>query len=228
MTPEILFEDDSIVAVNKPSGVFVHAAPGHEKGSLADFLAATRPVMQTVGSASRPGVVHRLDAETSGVLIFAKTQAAYLDLRRQFESHKGLIKKYLAVVHGRPHEMKGTIETTIGKKPWDAHRMACNVPDGVRALTHWEVVQRRGHLALVEFTIETGRMHQIRLHAVELGCPIVGDKLYGDRNRDLTVRPQPKRLMLHAVELIFRHPLTHRPMTLAAMPPAELLNLQSR
>ncbi len=228
MTPEILFEDDSIVAVNKPSGVFVHAAPGHEKGSLADALAATRPEMRAVGSTSRPGVVHRLDAETSGVLIFAKTQEAYLDLRRQFESHKGLVKKYLAVVHGRPQEPKGTIETTIGKKPWDAHRMACNVPDGARAVTHWEVVQRVGRLALVEFTIETGRMHQIRLHAVELGCPIVGDRLYGDRQRDLAVRPQPRRLMLHAVELTFRHPRTHRPMTLAAMPPPELLNLQAR
>ena len=220
---EVVFEDDDIVVVNKPAGRIVHAAPGHEEGSVADELARERPGMAAVGSRERPGVVHRLDIETSGVMVFAKTQLAYTRLRAAFESHDKVKKTYLAVLHGAPRPPAGTIETTIGRKPWDARRMAVDVPDGKRAVTHWTTLQRRGSLALVEFVIDTGRTHQIRVHAAHLGHPVVGDELYGDKEKDRRIRLRPGRHLLHAVQLEFPHPATGRHMTFAARPPADIL-----
>ena len=179
--------------------------------------------MATVGSRERPGVVHRLDIETSGVMVFAKTQLAYTRLRAAFESHDKVKKTYLAVLHGAPRPPAGTIETTIGRKPWDARRMAVDVPDGKRAVTHWTTLRRMGSLALVEFVIETGRTHQIRVHAAHLGHPVVGDALYGDREKDRRVRLRPGRMLLHAVQLDFLHPVTGKPMSLAAMPPGDFV-----
>jgi len=223
---EVIFEDDDIVVVNKPPGRIVHAAPGHEEGSVADELARERPGMATVGSRERPGVVHRLDIETSGVMVFAKTQLAYTRLRAAFESHDKVKKTYLAVLHGAPRPPAGTIETTIGRKPWDARRMAVDVPDGKRAVTHWTTLRRMGSLALVEFVIETGRTHQIRVHAAHLGHPVVGDALYGDREKDRRVRLRPGRLLLHAVQLDLPHPATGERMSFAAIPPSDLVNVR--
>ena len=206
----ILFEDPEILVVDKPAGRIVHPAPGHETGSLTEELVRQRPSMAHVGSAERPGVVHRLDQDTSGVMVFAKTQAAYLDLRRQFESHETIVKKYLAVLHGAPKRKTGTLDGPIGR-------------ERLRAVTHWAVLAKRGPVSLVEFTIETGRMHQIRLHAAELGCPVVGDRLYGDAAKDRRLRLKPKRHLLHAVELSFLHPKTKRRVTFAAPPPGDLV-----
>ena len=139
----ILFEDPDILVVDKPAGRIVHPAPGHETNSLTEELVRRCPSMAGVGSAERPGVVHRLDQDTSGVMVFAKTQAAYLNLRRQFESHETIGKKYLAVVHGAPREKKGTLDGPVGR-------------ERLRAVTHWEVLARRGPVSLVEFAIETG------------------------------------------------------------------------
>ena len=209
----VLFEDPAIVVVDKPSGQIVHPAPGHETGALTDELVKRFPSMRTVGSAERPGVVHRLDQETSGVMVFAKTQAAYLNLRRQFESHAEVEKTYLAVLHGAPKPPKGTVDSPVGR-------------DRLRAVSHYEVLGRQGPLALVSFRIETGRMHQIRLHAKALGHPIVGDRLYGDAVADRRLRRKPARLMLHAVELSFLHPTTGRRVTFSAPPPNELVYCQ--
>ena len=215
----VLYEDADIVVVDKPAGQIVHPAPGHETGSLTDELVKRCPAMANVGSAERPGVVHRLDRETSGVMVFAKTQSAYLDLRRQFESHKTVEKKYLAVLHGAPagekrnpirFRTKGTVDSPVGRAP-------------LRAVSHWEVLAKRGPVSLVAFKIETGRMHQIRLHAVALGCPVVGDKLYGNVEKDRHLRVRPKRHLLHAVELSFLHPRTHVRVTFAAPPPPDLV-----
>ena len=206
----ILFEDDDIVVVDKPAGRIVHPAPGHETGSLTEELVRHCPSMAGVGSAERPGVVHRLDQDTSGVMVFAKTQAAYLDLRRQFESHQTVWKTYLAVLHGAPKEKKGTIDSPVGR-------------ERLRAVSHWEVLAKKGSVALVEFKIETGRMHQIRIHAVELGHPVVGDRTYGDAAKDRSLRVKPKRHLLHAVELAFLHPRTHRRVTFAAPPPSDIV-----
>ena len=177
---EILHEDHDILVVNKPAGIVVHRAPGYPDGTLCDLLLERYPDMAGVGSVERPGVVHRLDRETSGVMVFARTQRAYLALRRAFESHETVKKTYLAVLHGAPKPTTGTLRTLIGRKPFDAKRMAVVERDGRLAITHWTVLSRHGGLALVEFVIETGRTHQIRVHAAHLGHPIAGDSLYGD------------------------------------------------
>ena len=215
----VLFEDADIIVIDKPAGRIVHPAPGHEDGSITEELVKRRPSMADVGSTERPGVVHRLDRDTSGVMVFAKTRAAYLDLRRQFESHETVEKTYLAVVHGSPKTgkrspdrfgMKGTIDGPVGR-------------EHLRAITHWNVLSKHGPVSLVEFRIETGRMHQIRIHAAELGCPVVGDRTYGDAAKDRRLRVKPKRHLLHAVELSFLHPTTHRRVTFSAPPPADLV-----
>lgn len=210
MDVDVIFEDADIVVVDKPAGVIVHAAPGHEEGSLADALVRRFPGMANVGSAERPGVVHRLDLETSGVMVFAKTQRAYLALRRQFESHRDVRKTYLAVVHGAPKPKAGTIDTPVGR-------------DRLHAVTHWNVLGSHNGMSLVAFRIETGRMHQIRIHAAELGCPIVGDRTYGSPARDRRLRRRPVRLLLHAAELSFLHPVTGSRVTFSSPPPNDIV-----
>ena len=206
----VLFEDADIIVIDKPAGRIVHPAPGHEDGSITEELVKRCPEMAGVGSAERPGVVHRLDQDTSGVMVFAKNRSAYLDLRRQFESHETVEKRYLAILHGAPKERKGTLDGPVGR-------------EHLKAITHWEVLAKHGSLALVEFAIETGRMHQIRIHAAELGHPVVGDRTYGDAEKDRRLRVKPKRHLLHAVELSFLHPRTHRRVTFVAPPPSDLV-----
>ena len=207
---DIIYEDKGIVVVDKPAGAIVHPAPGHEEGALTASLVRLYPQMAHVGSAERPGVVHRLDIETSGVMVFAKTQKAYLDLRRQFESHETVKKTYLAVVHGSPKPKNGTIDEPVGR-------------ERLSAVTHWETLGKHDGISLVEFKIDTGRMHQIRIHAASLGCPIVGDKTYGSAEKDRHLRRRPARQLLHAVELSFLHPITHRRVTFAAPPPDDIV-----
>ena len=220
---EILHADDDIIVVNKPSGVIVHRAPGYPDGTLCDILLKDFPDMAGVGSDERPGVVHRLDRDTSGVMVFARTQRAYLALRREFENHGRVKKTYLAVLHGTPKPQTGTLNTLIGRKPFDAKRMAVVEHNGKTAITHWTVLSKHGGLSLVEFIIETGRMHQIRVHAAHLGHPIAGDSLYGDQVRDRRMARPPSRPLLHAVELSFPHPASRRMVTFAAEPPADII-----
>lgn len=220
---DVVFEDEHVVVVDKPAGMIVHPAPGHEKGALTDILVASRPAMAVVGSESRPGIVHRLDIETSGIMVLAKTEKAYRSLRRAFESHNQVLKTYLAVLHGAISPRKGVLETLIGRKPWDPKRMAVVERDGARALTRWETLQKKGPISLVEFQIETGRMHQIRVHAAHLGHPIVGDSLYGERKLDGRLAIKPARQLLHAVELAFPHPSTGEIVRFAAPPPADIV-----
>lgn len=207
---ELLYDDGDIAVVCKPSGMATHRSPGHEEPALADLLARRFPSMREAGSPDRPGVVHRLDIETSGVMVFAKTRAAYLSLRRQFESHKDVEKTYLAVLHGTPPSKTGTIDEPVGR-------------DRLRAVSHWTVLGRRGGLSLVEFKIDTGRMHQIRIHAAKLGCPVAGDSIYGDKTRDRRMKRKPARQLLHAVEISFIHPSTAKRVTFAAPPPEDIV-----
>ena len=213
---EVLYRDEDILVVDKPSGVAVHPSPGFERGTLTDELVRRYPQMAGVGSKERPGVVHRLDVETSGVMVFALSQRAYLKLREMFESHAEVVKTYLAVLHGAPKGRRGTVDTLVGKRA-DKKRMKVVEPggDGQRAITHWEVLGRRNGLSLVEFRIETGRTHQIRVHAAHLGHPVVGDSLYG-------VPDRARRLLLHAVQLQFPHPVTGKALCFAAEPPPEM------
>ena len=207
---EILYEDDDIVVVVKPAGMIVHPAPGRSEKALTEELVKRYPDIKGVGSEERPGVVHRLDIETSGVMVFARNRPAYLSLRRMFESHVQIRKTYLAVVHGAPKERTGTLDGPVGRQR-------------LRAITHWEVLAKKGPVSLVEFRIDTGRMHQIRIHAAELGCPVVGDRTYGDSVRDRALRIRPRRQLLHAVRLEFPHPVTGKRMDFAAEPPADMV-----
>lgn len=220
---EVLHADDDIIVVNKPPGMIVHRAPGYPDGTLCDILLKDFPDMAGVGSNERPGVVHRLDRDTSGVMVFARTQRAYLALRREFENHGRVKKTYLAVLHGTPKPHTGTLNTMIGRKPFDAKRMAVVDYNGKTAITHWTVLSKRGGLSLAEFIIETGRMHQIRVHAAHLGHPIAGDSLYGDQMRDRRMAHPPSRPLLHAIELTLPHPASRRMVTFAAEPPSDII-----
>lgn len=220
----LVYEDKDIIVVDKPSGMVVHRAPGYPDGTLCDVLLKRFPEMAGVGSVERPGVVHRLDRETSGVMVFARTQRAYLALRREFERHDGVKKTYLAVLHGAPKPASGTLETQIGRKPWDAKRMAVvEGGDGKRAVTRWKVLGKHNGLAMVEFDIETGRTHQIRVHAAHLGHPVVGDTLYGDAAKDRRMVHPPRRMMLHAVALSFPHPESGEIVEFSAPPPSDMV-----
>ena len=221
---EVILEDPDFVVVDKPAGMPVHPAPGHHGPTLSEELVRAYPEMAGVGSRERPGVVHRLDIGTSGAIVFARTQRAYLALRAAFESHTGVAKTYLAVLHGAPSPRAGTIETLIGRRS-DGRRMRVVEPggDGLRAVTRWEVLRCKGGLALVEFSIETGRTHQIRVHAAHLGHPIAGDTLYGDAGKDRRMASPPRRLLLHAVRLEFRHPVTGDIVEAVAEPPADIV-----
>ena len=222
--PEILYEDEDIIAVAKPAGMFVHASPGHEKGTLAQWLVERFPEMADVGSVQRPGIVHRLDAETSGVMVAARTQRAYAALRKMFEAHAGIVKRYLAVMHGAPEPKKGTVRNMIGRKPWDRIRMAVGGLGGKVAVSHYETLAVKGGVALVEWTIETGRTHQIRVHAAHLGHPVAGDTLYGDAAKDARMRRRPQRQLLHAVQLEMRHPFTGEMMVVTAPVPEDVMH----
>ena len=219
----ILYEDSDVIVVNKPAGMPVHPSPGHETGTLVDALLAHCPSMAGVGSDERPGIVHRLDIDTSGAIVAAKTERAYRALRRAFEEHGRVKKSYLAVLHGAPNPRNGELETLIGRKPWDPRRMAVVERDGDRAVTRWRTLGRSGSLALVEFAIETGRTHQIRVHAAHLGHPVVGDALYGDASRDRRLSVRPRRHLLHAVSLEFPHPLSGSAVSVMAPPPDDIV-----
>lgn len=214
---DILYSDEDILVVDKPTGMAVHPSPGYETGTMTDELARRFPKMAGVGSRERPGVVHRLDVETSGVMVFALTARAYVRLREMFEGHAEVTKTYLAVLHGTPKGHAGTVDTLIGKRA-DKKRMKVVEPGGVgqRAVTHWEVLGHHGGVSLVEFKIETGRTHQIRVHAAHLGHPVCGDRLYGAPDR-------AKRLLLHAVQLEFPHPVTGKRLCFAAEPPPDIV-----
>jgi len=220
---EVIYEDKDILVVDKPAGMFVHLAPGHSGATLAELLLQSHPELAGVGSAERPGVVHRLDRDTSGVMVFARTRRAYLSLRRAFESHVSVVKKYLAILHGALRPRMGSLETLIGRKNWDSRRMAVVEKGGARALTRWEVLSVHGPIALVEFTIETGRTHQIRVHAAHLGHPVAGDELYGDAAADRRMAHPPRRQLLHALGLSFPHPATGEMVSFMAEPPPDIV-----
>jgi 23S rRNA pseudouridine1911/1915/1917 synthase len=207
---EILYDDEDIAVVDKPAGVIVHRAPGRSEPVLADILAGRFPEMALVGSAERPGVVHRLDIGTSGVMVFAKNRKSYLSLRKQFESHADVEKTYLAVLHGAPRAKAGTIDSPVGR-------------DRRRAVTSWRVLGRRGGLSLVEFKIKTGRMHQIRIHAAAMGCPVAGDAEHGDAKLDARMRRRPARQLLHAASLSFVHPSTGERVAFSCPPPPDIV-----
>ena len=198
MALSILFEDDLLIVIDKPAGMVVHPAAGHRRGTLVNALLHHCSALSSIGGEQRPGIVHRLDKETSGCLVVAKSDHAHEALSRQFAERK-VLKVYLALLKGRPKE-KGVVETAIGRHPVDRKKMAV-VPEsrGRASKTSYRVLQELGEAALVECTLHTGRTHQIRVHMKHLGHPVLGDKVYGGAGGF-------SRQMLHAWKLGFFHP----------------------
>ena len=221
----VVYEDDDIVVVDKPPGMVVHPAPGHFTGTLVNALLHHCPSLSGIGGVARPGIVHRLDQDTSGLIVVAKTQAAMDALAKAFASHKNVEKTYLAVVHGRPRLDSGRIENMIGRHPVDRKRMAIVEKGGKLAITNWRKVGQstRNHVSLIECRIETGRTHQIRVHMASLGCPVIGDKTYGKGALDRRIDPIPQRQMLHAQKLALWHPVRNVKMEFESQVPPDML-----
>jgi 23S rRNA pseudouridine1911/1915/1917 synthase len=201
----IVYEDDDVLVVDKPAGMVVHPGAGNATATLAAAALAHAPAIAAVGGARRPGIVHRLDKDTSGLLVIAKTQRAYDSLTRQLAA-RTVKRRYVAIVHGRPRGATGVVEAPIGRDPHHRQRMAVRpAGQGKRAVTRWRVVERFPHFTSLEVNLETGRTHQIRVHMASLGHPVVGDHTYGG-----TLRPPIafEGLALHAAGLSFLHPGT--------------------
>ena len=231
---DIVFEDDDIVVVNKPPGLVVHPAPGHFSGTLVNALLHRCPELAELGCGARPGIVHRLDQDTSGLIVVAKTSPAMAGLAKAFASHGEVSKTYIAVCHGRPPALSGRIENLIGRHPVDRKRMAIVERNGKPAITNWRVlpglpgasgeVRAPDILSVVECRIETGRTHQIRVHLASIGCPVAGDRTYGKPARDRLMDPPPARQLLHAWRLAFPHPVTREPLAFEAPVPDDIRN----
>lgn len=225
----IVYEDDELIVVDKPAGLVVHPAPGHATGTLVNALIAHAPQIASLGCRERPGIVHRLDRETSGLIVVAKTERTMLALARAFASHRDMEKTYLALCHGRPRLDSGRIENLIGRHSVDRKRFAIVERGGKVAITNYRVITpppvqgEAQPLSLIECRIETGRTHQIRIHMASLGCPVAGDKVYGKSALDRRLTPPPERQLLHAWRLGFRHPVTHEPLSFCSPLPADFL-----
>ena len=205
---EIVYEDSQIVVVNKPKGMVVHPAPGHSNGTLVNALLwHCNGKLAAIGGETRPGIVHRIDQFTSGLLIVAKTDEAYRMLA--FKIKNRLIEKiYEAIVVGEFKELKGEINAPIGRNEKDRKKMAINKKNGKEAITQYELIKNYGNFAHVKLKLLTGRTHQIRVHLAAIGHPIVGDFVYGFKNKTYGLKGQ----CLHAKSLKFNHPITGEKM----------------
>lgn len=222
---DVLYEDGDILVLNKAAGMVVHPAPGHFTGTLVNALLHHCPDLSGIGGVARPGIVHRLDQYTSGAMVVAKSQKAMESLVRAFASHEHVEKTYLAVCRGRPRLESGRIDNMVGRHPVDRKRMAIVERGGKRAVTNWKVlsgVSAVDGLCIVECGIETGRTHQIRVHMASLGCPVVGDVVYGRPSLDRKLEPAPARQMLHAWRLKLWHPTEGRQMEFEAPVPNDM------
>ncbi len=222
---EILFEDDVLLVINKPKNMVVHPSAGHESGTLVHALLAHCQDLSGINGEHRPGIVHRLDKDTTGALVIAKTDQAHHHLQAQIQA-KTAQRIYLGVVFGSPSESAGRIEAAIGRHPVDRKKMAVLETGKARtAVTYWKVVDRYGNYTLMQFQLETGRTHQIRVHAAYKHWPIVGDPEY------TTSKKSPIKLTgqaLHAWKLTFRHPKTETWITCEAPLPNEFNRLLAR
>lgn len=212
MDLDIVYEDDDVIVVNKPQGMVVHPAPGHDHGTLVNGLLAHTP-LATINGELRPGIVHRIDKDTSGLLMVAKNDQALVSLSKQLKD-KTNQRKYWAIVHGNIKEDTGTINAPIGRSKKDRKKMVIN-EEGRPAVTHFKVLERFGEYTLIECQLETGRTHQIRVHLKYIGHPVAGDPLYGPRK---TLKGNGQ--FLHAKLLGFKHPRTGEEMVFEADPPA--------
>ena len=219
---DIIYEDKDIIVVNKPKGMVVHPANGNLDGTLVNaIMNICKDSLSGIGGEIRPGIVHRIDKDTSGLLIIAKNDKAHINLSEQIKNRE-IIKKYVALVRGNIKENNATIDMPIGRSDKDRKKMAVK-KDGKNAITHFEVIKRYEGYTYLDIKIDTGRTHQIRVHLAEIGYPIVGDSVYSNGRNPFGVTGQ----MLHAKSLEFKHPITGEVLKLEAPIPEyfkEILN----
>lgn len=220
---DILFEDEHLIIINKPAGMVVHPAPGHYTGTLVHALLHHCATLAGIGGVERPGIVHRLDKDTTGAIVVAKSDRAHQDLQAQIKA-KTARREYWGIVYGLFPTVRGKINLPVGRHRGDRQKMAViSIEQGGReAITHWEILERIGNYTLMQFLLETGRTHQIRVHCSHQGHPLVGDPVYG-ANRSLKVNLSGQAL--HARKLVLQHPLTGKTLEAIAPLPAEFNKL---
>lgn len=218
---DIVYEDAALLVVNKPRGMVVHPAPGNSSGTLVNALLAYDNSITAVGEPSRPGIVHRLDKETSGLMIVAKQHAAYVGLVDQLKARL-VGRQYVAFVHGVVKDDRWTVNAPLARDPLNRQRMAV-VDQGKQAITHFQALERYERFSVIEARLVTGRTHQIRVHSAHLGHPVVGDVRYGARAKIFN-----HGQALHACRIQFHHPITDETMAFEAPLPEELVLLQKR
>jgi 23S rRNA pseudouridine1911/1915/1917 synthase len=220
---DILYEDEELIILNKPAGLVVHPAPGHPEGTLVNAILAHCPNLPGIGGIQRPGIVHRLDKDTTGAIAIAKTDLAYQHLQAQLQA-KTARREYLGLVYGVPKTETGSIDLPIGRNPQDRKKMGIvSIEDGGRAaITHWQVQERLANYTLIHFQLETGRTHQIRVHSAKIGHPIVGDPLYSSAH---SIGVNLPGQALHAWKLQLQHPVSGKLLQVTAPLPRSFTTL---
>ncbi len=229
---EILYEDDHLVVINKQPGLVVHPAPGHSGGTLVNAMLHHCPMLEGIGEKSRPGIVHRLDKDTSGVLVVAKSKDAFDRLAEQFKARE-VQKRYLALVCGCVKEERGTVSFSIGRHPVERKKMSTRSSMARSAETGWMVKERFDIATFLELDLKTGRTHQIRVHCAAIGHPVAGDPVYGGRRcldtfgkgKGKSLLAKIRRQMLHSHRLYLKHPTTGAGMSFEAPIPADMADL---
>jgi 23S rRNA pseudouridine1911/1915/1917 synthase len=223
MPLDILYEDEQLLIIDKPAGMVVHPSAGHDTGTLVHALLAHCP-LSSIGGVQRPGIVHRLDKDTTGAIVVAKTDFAHQHLQQQLQA-KTARRVYLGVVYGAPKTDGGTIDLPIGRHPVDRQKQAIVAIDrgGKAAVTHWQMQERFKGFSLIEFRLETGRTHQIRVHTTQMGHPVVGDPVYGAGRASVGVKLPGQSLHARQLELI--HPVTGELISVTAPLPERLRTL---
>lgn len=212
----VVYEDQDVIVVDKPRGMVVHPAPGHASGTLVNALMYHCGDLSGINGERRPGIVHRIDKDTSGLLMAAKNDKAHLSLSAQLKDHS-VTRRYIAIVHGRLEHDQGTVDAPIGRDLKDRKLFAVNTKNGKRAVTHFRVMERFAAYTMLELQLETGRTHQIRVHMLFIGHPLVGDPVYG-RNKGVAMDGQA----LHAAVLGFMHPSSGKYMEFESPIPQEM------
>jgi len=213
----VVYEDDHMIIINKPRGMVVHPAAGNYSGTLVNALLEHCQDLSGINGVIRPGIVHRLDKDTSGVMVAAKNDQAHLNLALQIKERQAS-RKYIAIVHGNIKEEQGIINAPIGRHPVDRKKMAVVFTNSKTAITHFRTVERFGNYTVVECRLQTGRTHQIRVHMAHIGHPVVGDPKYGPEKQHFAINGQA----LHSAELSLSHPVTGEKMCFSAPLPADM------